>query len=382
MAWLELHQSLRNHPKLLHLKAILTSRGAIPAGLCAADAKDLVRAKLENLWLWALDYCLDGRLMVSDRPISAAEIADAAEWNGAITVPERSHNAPLVTVDSSETNDPPTVWLRSLIESKWIDEKPGGVGGKTLYLHDWEEYAGKLLEQREADRIRKADERSRRKSEGQRTDGGRTVPYRTVPYLKRGETPQTAVTQEPSTAPVLEQGTGGEDRKPPPPKAVTPAQGGKTASEDEQLSDTVIAFKSFTTPGTKTKRQYLGELRRLGIGHERLRQAAKDNPNCDFFDVYRGLKKTVAELPHVPRPAIEKPEVLKQPRDKAQQDLDLARIEIDTKIAELPPEEVAALTREIGEEAVAKNVFAGAREDWIASRLRTRVAEKFGIKTK
>lgn len=115
MAWIELHQALKKHPKTLHLAALVG---------CADP--DHARVKLENLWLWALDYCLNGALAVASRPLSAIEVADASDWRG-----------------------DPTVWMRSLIDAGWIDEKAGGKGGKTLYLHDWHVYAGRLIEQRE-----------------------------------------------------------------------------------------------------------------------------------------------------------------------------------------------------------------------------------------
>lgn len=173
MAWLELHQSLRNHPKLMHL-----------ATLVGAQDQDLVRAKLENLWLYALDYCLNGRLSVAERPLDALSIKAASNWNGDATV-----------------------WYNALIESGWIDEKRGGVGGKTLYLHDWYDYAGKLIERRKEDASRKRRERAagtRRTSnghpDGRRSDGVRTVP--TVPTVptKRGRGAAAPPTPPPSGA--------------------------------------------------------------------------------------------------------------------------------------------------------------------------------------
>lgn len=120
MAWIELHQALRTHPKLIHLATLLKTD------------PDSARVKLENLWLWALDYCPNGSLTVAKRPLTEPEIAVASGWNG-------------------EATD----WVRSLIASGWIDKIPGGAGGTTMYLHDWQKYGGKWCKKRERDIIRK-----------------------------------------------------------------------------------------------------------------------------------------------------------------------------------------------------------------------------------
>lgn len=77
-----------------------------------------------------MDYAPTGDLS----GFSSQEIAAASEWKGE-----------------------PDLWLAALNECRWID--PNGT------LHDWEEYAGRLIEAREADRKRKRDSRSKAKSE-------------------------------------------------------------------------------------------------------------------------------------------------------------------------------------------------------------------------
>lgn len=72
--------------------------------------------------------------------------------------------------------------------------------------------------------------------------------------------------------------------------------------------------------------------------------------------------------------------IVKQRRNGDLAKVDQAQEEITAKIAQLPPEEVAALRREVEEDATAKKIFSPARPSWIESRLRTRVAEKYGIK--
>lgn len=115
--WIELHTSLPNHWKLRRLAKKLRVKD-----------RDLVRAKLENLWLWAIEYRENGRLTGLDE----AEIAEASHWSGDATL-----------------------WLRSLVECGFIDKSRGGKDGSTLQLHDWWDFAGKLIELRKKNRERK-----------------------------------------------------------------------------------------------------------------------------------------------------------------------------------------------------------------------------------
>src|SRR5690606_41832545 len=71
--------------------------------------------------------------------MDAFEIATAAEWDG----------------DSE-------AFVEALIEAGFIDRDPDT---NALYLHDWYDYAGKLIEAREAERERS---RRRRRSEERR----------------------------------------------------------------------------------------------------------------------------------------------------------------------------------------------------------------------
>jgi hypothetical protein len=116
------------------------------------DARDpdLIRAKLENLWLWALEYRENG---VLDR-LTPAEIALASNWHG-----------------------DPDVWVESLLKSGWLDTVKDEAGVAQLYLHDWHDYAGRLIEKRKQNRERM---RNARASHGGRTCGA-TKPNQTVP---------------------------------------------------------------------------------------------------------------------------------------------------------------------------------------------------------
>lgn len=126
MAWVEVHQSLRDHRKLY---------------ACADDLDIepvLLLGMLVSLWLWALDNTPDGGL----DSISNRTIARATRW------PEKRADQ-LVT---------------ALINNGWIDRtEDGGIA-----LHDWKEYGGKLTERRATDRARKR----RKAAEGQRNSDG------------------------------------------------------------------------------------------------------------------------------------------------------------------------------------------------------------------
>lgn len=111
MAWIELHQAVWTHRKTFELAAVL--------GLTETYAA----AHLLRLWCWALDNAPDGNLAgVSDRAI-----ARGADWSG----------------DSE-------LFVQALLQAGWLDADRA--------IHDWEQYAGRLIDRREAnaERMRKA----------------------------------------------------------------------------------------------------------------------------------------------------------------------------------------------------------------------------------
>ena len=136
--WIESHQALREHPKTRKLARLLSV--SVPT----------VIGYLHCLWWWALDYAADGDLS----PYDADEIEHAACWDG----------------------DAGAFWL-AICDVGFVD----GGGG---HIHDWHDYAGKLIERRERDRQRKAASRPqdvRGRSAGSPKDGVSTVPNLTVP---------------------------------------------------------------------------------------------------------------------------------------------------------------------------------------------------------
>lgn len=124
MAWIELHQSLPTHRKLGKLKRLLKIKTPQAVG------------HLAMLWLWCIDNAPDGDLS----GIDAEDIAEAAEW----------------------PKDAKT-FLHAMTESKLIDED--------MRIHDWDDYAGRLLEQRnekrQKNRERQARYRARKAQEAQ-----------------------------------------------------------------------------------------------------------------------------------------------------------------------------------------------------------------------
>jgi hypothetical protein len=125
MAWLEGHQSLQGHPKL---------RKA--ARLLSVSRPQLI-GHLFCLWWWAIDYAPSGDVSRYD----AADLALAAEWDGE-----------------------PEAFIDALANCGY----GGSVGflertaDHRLLIHDWWEYAGKLIQRRRDDAERKQRERDAR----------------------------------------------------------------------------------------------------------------------------------------------------------------------------------------------------------------------------
>ena len=162
MAWIQVHQQLKDHRKLL----------------AAADELEIepphMLGLLTSFWLWALDNAPSGSLV----GISNRNIARAAQWN-----------------------KEPDTFVEAMKSAGFLDITEDG----TLEIHDWYEYAGKLIDQREAEKQRSrrrraaaaADRRTTAgQSEGQPTDkpensqqeaGGilhQTTPEQTTPEKK------------------------------------------------------------------------------------------------------------------------------------------------------------------------------------------------------
>ena len=142
VAWIELHQGLREHRKLF----------------ACADELKVSRIQmigiLTSLWLWSLDNAQNGSL----EGISNRTIARVCDW------PEKKAD----------------VLIDALVRARWLDKH-----GECVQIHDWADYAGKLMESREKDRNRKRKAAENKKNsagipaEGMRNSAA-TVPNTTV----------------------------------------------------------------------------------------------------------------------------------------------------------------------------------------------------------
>jgi DnaD/phage-associated family protein len=119
LAWIELHQSRQRHPKTLHLARLIKKDRRYTCGL------------LDDLWTWALDIAERDGLLPG---LTGEDIAVALDF------------------PASKGK-----WLvGALVESGYIDVCSGGI----YRLHDWQEYAGKLVERREEQRKYASRQRS------------------------------------------------------------------------------------------------------------------------------------------------------------------------------------------------------------------------------
>lgn len=110
MAWIQVHQQLKDHRKLLTAADELGIEPPHMLGL------------LISFWLWALDNAPTGSL----NGIGNRMMARAAQWSG----------------------DPDT-FVEALTTAGLLKSTPDG-----LEIHDWYEYTGKLLDRRESEKNR------------------------------------------------------------------------------------------------------------------------------------------------------------------------------------------------------------------------------------
>ncbi len=98
MAWIELHQSIRDHRKVIDLADRLEIAEPYAAGLCV------------YLWTWALDNAPDGVLRTSTRLI-----AKASGWSGDEA---QLFDALLVKIHDWEQYSPARIERKGV--SKWL----------------------------------------------------------------------------------------------------------------------------------------------------------------------------------------------------------------------------------------------------------------------
>jgi len=157
MAWIESHQALGRHPKTIRLAEELGC--SVPCAL----------GYLHLFWWWALDYAPNGLVSMAD----ALAIEAACMW----------HRKP----NESRSNPLPSRFLSALEASLFLNES--GLEG-VLMVHDWDDYTGRLREQREMrkERNRRAQSARRQRlreddvnTSQQSTGHNRTGHNRTIP---------------------------------------------------------------------------------------------------------------------------------------------------------------------------------------------------------
>jgi hypothetical protein len=136
MAWLSVDQSLPTHRKTLEMAALLDLPPVYVVG------------HLTAFWLWALDNAPDGSLY----RVSPRVIAIASQWQGN-----------------------PTDLVNAMLQAGFVDEDENG-----LSIHDWQDYAGKLIDRREANKQRMRAARAEHVQNTCRTRAGATEQNRTV----------------------------------------------------------------------------------------------------------------------------------------------------------------------------------------------------------
>jgi hypothetical protein len=119
MAWIELHQAVWTHRKTFAMADLLDIRETYAA------------AHVMRLWTWALDNAPDGCL-----PNSPRIIARSADWDGS-----------------------PDQFIEALVDAGWVDRVDD-----SYHLHDWADYAGRLIDRRVANTERMRTARANRAS--------------------------------------------------------------------------------------------------------------------------------------------------------------------------------------------------------------------------
>jgi hypothetical protein len=161
VAWIESHQSLLTHRK--------TARLARRLGI----SKITAIGHLHALWWWCMDNAQDGSLA----GIDIEDISDGSCWDG-----------------------DPALFIEALVFAGFVDEDENGRHA----VHEWPEYAGKLIEKRTSDAARKRSARLgiavQRTSDGHPADGAGTVPNLTVPNLTQPDHERRPVAAAPVAA--------------------------------------------------------------------------------------------------------------------------------------------------------------------------------------
>lgn len=153
MAWIESHQTLREHPKVY---ALMDALGI---------SKPQAIGHLHLLWWWCVDYAPNGMLTQND-----SQISRAGEWTG-----------------------DPSLFVEAVVTAGFLDRGDG-----VLTIHDWLDFCGPLIMKR----IERKQERQTLSAERQTkiAESVPTVPNRTVPTRPTKPKTKTLRFEKPSAA--------------------------------------------------------------------------------------------------------------------------------------------------------------------------------------
>lgn len=102
MAWIESHQSLRDHPKVFDLMRLM------------GWDLDSTLGKLHRFWWWCVDYAEDGDL--------------------------RKHNDARIGAAAGLSGEASKKFVQAMVEARWLDRKP------YFRVHEWWSYIGRFLQ--------------------------------------------------------------------------------------------------------------------------------------------------------------------------------------------------------------------------------------------
>jgi len=161
MSWIDVHLSIRMHPKTLALLDALEARkDSVGCPLDGARTAHVV-GHLVLFWLWSFEIASPDGVLAG---ITPTMIARASDWPG-----------------------DPKVWIDALVETGWLHKTE-----QSFVIHDWLDYGGKYKVLREKDKRRKRSERILEMSSGHPQDGAR------IPSLE--ETTRDKTTRPESTS--------------------------------------------------------------------------------------------------------------------------------------------------------------------------------------
>lgn len=275
MAWIQSHQELGAHPKTKKMARILNVSRVTAVG------------HLQFLWWWATNYAPDGDVTRFDH----MDIATGAEWEG----------------DES-------AFVEALVTAGFLDRDIDG----TLCIHDWQDYAGKLIDRRRtnAERMRSAraahtpaDDTpdKERAAHVQRTNDARVE----LEKRREEESREEKKTLTPPLSPPEK--PDGPKAAEPAPKKVTPTPKSVPSRVPEEFEITEAMWEFTVKAGFTEVAFVVGETEKF-LDHFR----AKGEKKSDWVAAWRNWLRRASEF--VPRNT--GPRSMPTRTDRAQSDID------------------------------------------------------------